>query len=244
VGFYIFKNMAENKKSFVLYSDSKGLIDQLPDDIAGRLFKHIFAYVNDEDPISEELILNIAFEPIKTQLKRDLVKWSNQTEQRRQAGLKSAEIRKRNSTEVNERSISSTDNVNVSVNDNVSENVSESVILLKKETKSIFSFERSLIEYGFDKNLVTDWLKVRKTKKATNTQTAFNKFIEEVEQRSCNINEILEICVEKSWSGFKWTWVDNLKQTNTFNNGRVEKTPEQLASDIFNSETARNFRFS
>jgi hypothetical protein len=107
-----------------------------------------------------------------------------------------------------------------------------------------FSFLGALIEYGFDRQLVEDWLKVRKTKKATNTQTAFNKFIEEVEQRSCNINEILEICVEKSWSGFKWTWVDNLKQTNTFNNGRVEKTPEQLASDIFNSETARNFRFS
>jgi hypothetical protein len=236
--------MAENKKSFVLYTDSKGLIDKLPDEIAGRLFKHIFAYVNDENPISEELILNIAFEPIKTQLKRDLVKWSNQTEQRRQAGLKSAEIRKRNSTEFNERSISSTDNVNVNVSDNVNVNVNESVILLKKETKSMFSFERSLIEYGFDKNLVIDWLKVRKTKKATNTQTAFNKFIEEVEQRSCNINEILEICVEKSWSGFKWSWVDNLKQTNTFNNGRVEKTPEQLANDIFNSETARNFKFS
>lgn len=107
-----------------------------------------------------------------------------------------------------------------------------------------FSFLSALIEYGFDRQLVEDWLKVRKTKKATNTQTAFNKFIEEVEQRSCNINEILEICVEKSWSGFKWSWVDNLKQTNTFNNGRVEKTPEQLANDIFNSETARNFKFS
>jgi len=239
--------MAENKKSFVLYSDSKGLIDQLPDDIAGRLFKHIFAYVNDEDPISDELILNIAFEPIKTQLKRDLVKWSNQTEQRRQAGLKSAEIRKRNTTEINERSISSTDNVNVnvSVNDNVSDNVNESVILLKKETKSIFSFERSLIDYGFDRNLVTDWLKVRKTKKATNTQTAFNKFIEEVEKRTCNINEILEVCVEKSWSGFKWTWYDNLKQqSNTFNNGRVEKTNREIFEDAIQSETARNFRFS
>lgn len=238
--------MAENKKSFVLYTDSKGLIDQLPDDIAGRLFKHIFAYVNDENPISDELILNIAFEPIKSQLKRDLVKWSNQTEQRRQAGLKSAEIRKRNSTEVNERSISSTDNVNVnvSVNDNVSDNVTDSVILLKKETKSIFSFERSLIDYGFDRQLVTDWLKVRKTKKATNTETAYKNFIAELEQRTCNINEVLEICVEKSWSGFKWSWIDNLKQTNTFNNGRVEKTPEQLARDIFNSDAARNFKFS
>lgn len=238
--------MAENKKSFVLYTDSKGLIDQLPDDIAGRLFKHIFAYVNDENPISDELILNIAFEPIKNQLKRDLVKWSNQTDQRRQAGIKSAEIRKRNATSVNERSISSTDNVNVSVsvNDNVSDNVTDSVILLKKETKSIFSFERSLLDYGFDRQLVTDWLKVRKTKKATNTETAFKNFIAELEQRTCNINEVLEICVEKSWSGFKWSWIDNLKQTNTFNNGRVEKTPEQLARDIYNSEAARNFKFS
>ena len=67
--------MAENKKSFVLYTDTQGLINQLPDDIAGRLFKHIYAYVNDEDPITDELLLNIAFEPIKMQLKRDLIKW-------------------------------------------------------------------------------------------------------------------------------------------------------------------------
>lgn len=111
--------MAENKKSFVLYSDSYGLIKQLPDDVAGRLLKHIFAYVNDENPQTEELLVNVAFEPIKAQLKRDLQKWEKQTEQRRQAGLKSAEIRKQNATTVNERSISSTDNVsdNVNVND-------------------------------------------------------------------------------------------------------------------------------
>jgi len=108
--------MAENKKSFVLYTDSQGLVNQLPDDVAGRLFKHIYAYVNDENPITEELLLNIAFEPIKMQLKRDLTKWENQLEQRKQAGLKSAEVRKRNATKTNERSISSTDNVNVNVN--------------------------------------------------------------------------------------------------------------------------------
>lgn len=110
--------MAENKKSFVLYTDSQGLVNQLPDDVAGRLFKHIYAYVNDENPITDELLLNIAFEPIKMQLKRDLTKWENQLEQRKQAGLKSAEVRKRNATKTNERSISSTDNVNVNVNVN------------------------------------------------------------------------------------------------------------------------------
>lgn len=113
-------NMAENKKSFVLYSDSYGLIKQLPDDVAGRLLKHVFAYVNDENPQTDELLVNVAFEPIKAQLKRDLQKWEKQTEQRRQAGLKSAEIRKQNATTVNERSISSTDSV--SVNDNVNVN--------------------------------------------------------------------------------------------------------------------------
>jgi hypothetical protein len=136
----------------------------------------------------------------------------------------------------------SIDSIDIQINNTTNLQLNKSTNIKTASPK--FSFLGALIEYGFDRQLVEDWLKVRKTKKATNTQTAFNKFIEEVEQRSCNINEILEICVEKSWSGFKWTWVDNLKQTNTFNNGRVEKTPEQLASDIFNSETARNFRFS
>ena len=67
--------MAQDKKSFILYSDSQGLINQLPDDVAGRLLKHIYAYVNDENPITDELLLNIAFEPIKMQFKRDLKKW-------------------------------------------------------------------------------------------------------------------------------------------------------------------------
>jgi hypothetical protein len=124
--------MAQNKKSFVLYSDVQGLINKLPDEVAGRLFKHIFAYVNDENPISDDILLNVAFEPIKMQLKRDLVKWENQIEQRRQAGIKSAESRKRNATTVNERSISSTDNVNVNVNVNDTVNVNEN----KKRVKA------------------------------------------------------------------------------------------------------------
>lgn len=113
--------MAENKKSFVLYTDTFGLIKQLPDDVAGRLIKHIYSYVNDENPVSDELLLNIAFEPIKAQLKRDLVKWENQIKQRSEAGKKSAE--QRALTKSNERSISfneiqrnPTDNVNVNVN--------------------------------------------------------------------------------------------------------------------------------
>jgi hypothetical protein len=75
-------------------------------------------------------------------------------------------------------------------------------------TASPFSFFNSLINYGFDKNLVSDWLKVRKTKKATNTETSYNSFINEIEKRNCNLNEILEFIIIKNWSGFKWSWYD------------------------------------
>jgi hypothetical protein len=67
--------MAENKKSFILYADLIHTIEILPDEIAGKLFKVILAYVNDKDPKVEDLLLQISFEPIKQQLKRDLLKY-------------------------------------------------------------------------------------------------------------------------------------------------------------------------
>lgn len=122
--------MAENKKSFVLYSDSQGLVNQLPDDVAGRLLKHIYAYVNDENPISSELLLNVAFEPIKMQLKRDLIKWESTKEGRSLAGKASAEARRL--AKINEQNLTNPTNVdfvqqnstNPTVNDNVNVSVS------------------------------------------------------------------------------------------------------------------------
>jgi hypothetical protein len=117
--------MAENKKSFVLYSDSQGLIKQLPDDVAGRLLKHIYAYVNDENPTTDELLLNIAFEPIKMQLKRDLVKYEKKREQWSEAGKKSAEQRALTKSNEIQRTLTNVDSVATvsTVNDNVNVNV-------------------------------------------------------------------------------------------------------------------------
>ena len=69
--------MAKDKKSFILYVDQKDLWNKLPDEIAGKLIKHIYSYVSDENPESEDLIVNIAFEPIRLQLKRDLQKYES-----------------------------------------------------------------------------------------------------------------------------------------------------------------------
>lgn len=67
--------MAENKKGFLLYANYIGTFKQLPDDVAGRLIKHIFSYVNDENPVTDELIINVVFESIKNRLKDDLEKY-------------------------------------------------------------------------------------------------------------------------------------------------------------------------
>ncbi len=107
--------MAKDKKSFVLYCDQKGIWDKLDDAQAGRLIKHVLAYVSDENPTAPDFIIELAFESIKQQLKRDLKKWENQYNQRVEAGKRSAEIRKHNATVVDGGLISST----VNVNDNV-----------------------------------------------------------------------------------------------------------------------------
>ena len=117
--------MAENKTSFILYSDQRSLINLLSDEQAGVLLKHIFAYVNDENPINTDQLINVVFEPIKQQFKRDLVKWERTKEGRSAAGKASAEARRINkaqqtSTNVNKAQQSLT---NPTVNDNVNVNV-------------------------------------------------------------------------------------------------------------------------
>lgn len=107
--------MAENKKGFLLYCDLIHTVEKLNDEQAGKLFKHVLDYVNDLNPVTEDLLTQVCFEPIKQSLKRDLKKWEKQHEQRIAAGKKSAQVRKQNSTTVNDRSVSSTDSVSVSV---------------------------------------------------------------------------------------------------------------------------------
>jgi hypothetical protein len=92
-----------------------------------------------------------------------------------------------------------------------------------KENK--FSFKNSLLEFSSNKQLIDDWLLVRKNKNATNTKTAFNSFIEQVKISDIKIDEILKICVEKSWSGYKFEWILNerkkvapKKESNLLNN--------------------------
>lgn len=207
--------MAKDKTSFVLYSDSKSIIDLMTNEQAGLLLKTLFAYVNDENPTIDNSIA-IVFEMIKLQLKRDLKKWEQTKEGRSIAGKASAEakrlakLKEQNLTNLTNVDFVQQTSTNSTVSDSVSVSVSvnDSVNEIKEDNNTAlpFSFYNSMIKYGFDKNLVSEWLKVRKTKKATNSETAFNSFIKEVEKTNSNINDVLTECIVKSWSGFKSEW--------------------------------------
>ena len=66
----------------------------MPNEKAGILFKHILQYVNDMNPITDDFIIDLAFEPIKQSLKRDLKRYSNIIERNRINGLKGGRPKK------------------------------------------------------------------------------------------------------------------------------------------------------
>ena len=124
--------MAKDKKSFILYVDQKDLWNKLPDDIAGKLIKHIYSYVSDENPTSKDLIIEIAFEPIKQQLKRDLKLFEEKRVKRSEAGIAGANKRWQEIANDSKR-ISTiakiADNVNVNDNVNVIDNIDYQALL-------------------------------------------------------------------------------------------------------------------
>lgn len=156
--------MAVGKKSFVLYSDYQELFSELSDADAGKLIKHIFSYVNDENPICEKQIINISFIPIKLQLKRDLKKFEQIKEKRseigRIGGLKSAEQRSKTNQIEAKQAIASFAQANQAVNDNVT--VTDNVTVIKnnidaRKLKFADTLKPFLEKYG--REMLTDFYK-------------------------------------------------------------------------------------
>ena len=131
----------EGKKSFVLYTDQREVFDELSDEDAGRLIKHIFSYVNDENPSTDDLLLKVAFLPIKTQLKRDLKMWNEKKLQRAEAGRKGGIAKSSNAKQSLANPSNATNDVaNLAVNVNVNGNVND---IYKQEVEDLDVNEES-----------------------------------------------------------------------------------------------------
>ena len=112
--------MAKDKKSFILYADTIHSVNMLNNAQSGKLFKHILAYVNDQDPEVRDPMVKLAFEPIKQYLKRDLRKYEDMLKKKSEAGKKGMAKRwgKDNKNNTSYQNITSiTDSVSVNDND-------------------------------------------------------------------------------------------------------------------------------
>ena len=75
-----------------------------------------------------------------------------------------------------------------------------------------FNFRQAMLSAGFAADLTEEWLKIRKAKKAVNSELAFKIFLEQVQRTGQDKNAILALIVQKQWKGFNASWVQSAQQ--------------------------------
>lgn len=70
----------------------------------------------------------------------------------------------------------------------------------------------ALLGIGVDVQIASDWLQVRKGKKAAATKTAIDGVLREIERSGMTPDAALRICCERGWAGFKPEWLGNSQQ--------------------------------
>ena len=163
--------MADDKKAVLFYCDLIHTIEKLilKDRInktnnAGELFYHYAQYINDLNPTPINDIVDLAFEPIKQTLKRDLKKWVNikikRSEAGKSGGINSGKSRSKKQNEANEANASKTKQNEANEAVSVSVSVSDSVSVSKINTKVFIApTPEDVIKYfkenGYDENLAS-----------------------------------------------------------------------------------------
>ena len=86
--------MAKDKKSVLLYCDIIHTVEKMDNATAGEFFKHYLRYINDLNPTTDNMVVDIAFESVKQNLKRDLKKYENICERNALNGSKGGRPKK------------------------------------------------------------------------------------------------------------------------------------------------------
>lgn len=100
--------------------------------------------------------------------------------------------------------------------ESTTENTTESTTDIKsvrhtrKKQPAKFSFEKSLLKLGANKQFVSEFMEVRKAKRAVDSETAFTRFISEQQKSGKSLDEVLELCIVNSWKSFNASW-DSVK---------------------------------
>lgn len=116
--------MAENKKSFLFYVDWGATFDELSDEYAGKLIKHLCDYVADKNPETDDILINAVFANMKNALKRDLDKWKSKSAKNKESAHKRWDKNNANASERIQVDAKHADRDRVSDSDSVNDSVS------------------------------------------------------------------------------------------------------------------------
>lgn len=219
--------MAENKKTFIFYSDWINMVNEMPDSDAGQLLKHILAYVNDKNPETINPLVKLAFGHMKPMLKADLIKWSGIREKRKEFGKKGGLAKAKQKLANGKQLVAVNDNVNVTSN-----------VLLKKEPKEGINFSGLLgcINSAFSKKL--------KVINAT-TQKKFNARLKDGYSKDDIFNAITNASHDEfhKESNFKWCTPEYFSRSTTLDKYGFESQPvkaEKLIVPHYNENYPAN----
>ena len=158
----------QKKKSFVLFADFVTAVSVLTDEQAGKLFKLIFAYVNDmEVSKSQDPAIAAMFEMFRTQIDREAEKWAEKCRRNKEFSHMRKCYARKVSADVGRHLPVSDDNIrhptvsdvilnendsdNDSDNDNVNANDSEgleTVVSMKPKADERYTFDEIWRMYG------------------------------------------------------------------------------------------------
>lgn len=197
------------KNNFLLYKDFESTLDLLNDEQAGKLFKAIYSYVNgrNEPNFESDGMLVVAFNIIKTQLERDLIKYKKRATASKENGKKGGRPPKKaletntNQTKPNKPTRLLNNQTEPRKGDSDSVSVRDSVSDSEREKKY-----NSLTLKHFDddelNDLFIDFLKMRKKLKAVNSERAVRALLNKLSPLTKQEKiESINNSIMNSWKG-------------------------------------------
>lgn len=233
------------RDSFVFYRSFKEAADNLDDKDRLAFYDAVINYALDGKEVKENGTSKAMFILVKPVIDSNNTKYKNgkkggrpKTETEPKQNQEETETKPNNKQEITEPE----PYVDVYVDDNVDVDKEKN-----KEDKPLeFNFKNSLIVLGVEKTIANDWMKVRAKKKATNTETSFNRIKSQIEKSTLNANNCIKIAVERDWKGFEADWVKdiNINSEPNYNlpDGVTMATPNQIIDCIgkYNYDNAVN----
>jgi len=93
-----------------------------------------------------------------------------------------------------------------------------------KTDNTKFDFKKSLLNLVENEVLVNDYILLRKSKKASLSQTFFGSLKSECENNNYEVSEALKVCIERNWVGFKYSWIENLQKQDKKQSNETDKS--------------------